>query len=138
MNRADAVDFDDLARRAADGDQRALSELLRGLQDPMYRLALRFLGHPHDAQDACQEILVRIMTHLSSFEGRSKLTTWAYRCYLDGCSPIGDRRPRGEILVRPSPGRQLDLIAWTFDCLVVDSGPSPLPDACSKFRIVFK
>jgi RNA polymerase sigma factor (sigma-70 family) len=78
MNLADAVDFDDLARRAADGDQKALSELLKGLQDPMYRLALRFLGHPHDAQDACQEILVRIMTHLSSFEGRSKFTTWAY------------------------------------------------------------
>jgi DNA-directed RNA polymerase specialized sigma24 family protein len=44
----------------------------------MYRLALRFLGHPDDAQDACQEILVRIVTHLGSFEGRSKFTTWAY------------------------------------------------------------
>ena len=44
----------------------------------MYRLALRFLGHPEDAQDACQEILIRIVTHLGSFEGRSKFTTWAY------------------------------------------------------------
>jgi RNA polymerase sigma factor (sigma-70 family) len=44
----------------------------------MYRLALRFLGHPDDAQDACQEILIRIVTHLGSFEGRSKFTTWAY------------------------------------------------------------
>lgn len=78
MNRDDAVDFDDLARRAADGDQRALSDLLAGLQGPMYRLSLRFLGHPHDAQDATQEILVRVMTHLGSFEGRSKFTTWAY------------------------------------------------------------
>jgi RNA polymerase sigma factor (sigma-70 family) len=44
----------------------------------MYRLALRFLGHPDDAQDACQEILIRIVTRLGSFEGRSKFTTWAY------------------------------------------------------------
>lgn len=44
----------------------------------MYRLALRFLGHPDDAQDACQEILIRIMTRLGTFEGRSKFTTWAY------------------------------------------------------------
>ena len=76
---ADAnLDVEDLARRAADGDREALSALVRRLQDPMYRLALRFVGHPHDAQDATQEILIRIVTHLSSFEGRSRFTTWAY------------------------------------------------------------
>jgi RNA polymerase sigma factor (sigma-70 family) len=72
------LDLDDLARRAADGDREALTQLLRDLQHPMYRLALRFLGNPQDAQDATQEILIRIVTHLGSFEGRSKFTTWAY------------------------------------------------------------
>jgi RNA polymerase sigma factor (sigma-70 family) len=67
-----------LARRAADGDRDALSALVRELQHPMYRLALRFLGNPDDAEDACQEILVRIVTRLGTFEGRSKFTTWAY------------------------------------------------------------
>ena len=70
--------LDELARRAAEGDREALSALVRDLQHPMYRLALRFLGHPDDAQDACQEILIRIVTHLGSFQGRSKFTTWAY------------------------------------------------------------
>jgi RNA polymerase sigma factor (sigma-70 family) len=73
-----ALDLDGLARRAADGDQPALAELVRRLQHPMYRLALRFVGHPQDAQDACQEVLIRIVTHLGSFEGRSRFTTWAY------------------------------------------------------------
>jgi DNA-directed RNA polymerase specialized sigma24 family protein len=72
------VDLDGLARRAADGDRSALSALVRELQHPMYRLALRFLGDPDDAQGACQEILVRIVTRLGTFEGRSKFTTWAY------------------------------------------------------------
>jgi DNA-directed RNA polymerase specialized sigma24 family protein len=72
------VNVDELARRAGDGDRDALSALVRELQHPMYRLALRFLGHPEDAQDACQEILVRIVTRLGTFEGRSKFTTWAY------------------------------------------------------------
>jgi RNA polymerase sigma factor (sigma-70 family) len=72
------LELDELARLAADGDRVALARLLRGLQHPMYRLALRFLGHPQDAEDATQEILVRIVTHLGSFEGRSKFTTWAY------------------------------------------------------------
>ena len=44
----------------------------------MYRLALRFLGNPDDAQDACQEILIRIVTRLGTFESRSKFSTWAY------------------------------------------------------------
>jgi len=69
---------DDLARRAADGDRDALSALVREIQHPMYRLALRFLGDRDDAQDACQEILIRIVTRLGTFEGRSKFTTWAY------------------------------------------------------------
>jgi RNA polymerase sigma factor (sigma-70 family) len=76
---ADAgLDLDELARRAAHGDGEALVDLLHKLQHPMYRLALRFLGHPQDAQDACQEILIRLVTHLGSFEGRSRFTTWAY------------------------------------------------------------
>jgi RNA polymerase sigma factor (sigma-70 family) len=72
------VALDGLARRAAEGDRAALSELVREIQNPMYRLALRFLGNPDDAQDACQEVLIRIVTRLGTFEGRSKFSTWAY------------------------------------------------------------
>ena len=63
MNRRDPdadLDFDALARLAANGDRVALAELVRGLQHPTYRLALRFLGHPQDAEDATQEILIRV------------------------------------------------------------------------------
>jgi RNA polymerase sigma factor (sigma-70 family) len=67
-----------LARQAAAGDSAALSRLVAEVQHPVYRLALRFLGHPEDAKDASQEILVRLITHLGSFEGRSQFMTWAY------------------------------------------------------------
>jgi RNA polymerase sigma factor (sigma-70 family) len=78
-NRVELSDsLDGLARRAADGDREALSELVREIQHPLYRLALRFLGDPDDAQDACQEVLIRIVTRLGTFEGRSKFSTWAY------------------------------------------------------------
>jgi RNA polymerase sigma factor (sigma-70 family) len=70
--------LDGLARRAAEGDRDALTELLREIQHPMYRLALRFLGNADDAQDACQELLIRIVTRLGTYEGRSKFSTWAY------------------------------------------------------------
>jgi len=73
-----AKSLEELARRAAAGDSRALSRLVEEVQHPIYRLALRFLGHPEDAKDASQEILVRLITHLGSFEGRSQFMTWAY------------------------------------------------------------
>jgi RNA polymerase sigma factor (sigma-70 family) len=78
ISRDDLDLLDGIARAAARGDRQALSELCRELQHPMYRLALRFLGDPNDAQDACQEILIRIVTGLGTFEGRSKFSTWAY------------------------------------------------------------
>ncbi len=70
--------LEDLAAAAAAGDRVALNELLAAVQHPMYRLSLRFLGHPADAEDATQEILLRLTTRLSTFEGRAKFTTWAY------------------------------------------------------------
>ena len=75
---SDLTALDDLARRAADGDRGALTDVVREIQHPMYRLALRFVGNPDDAQDGCQEILIRIVTRLGTFEGRSKFSTWAY------------------------------------------------------------
>ena len=66
------------ARRPRPATREALSRLVEEVQHPVYRLALRFLGHPEDAKDASQEILIRLITHLGSFEGRSQFMTWAY------------------------------------------------------------
>lgn len=74
----DLDELTSLALAARDGDRRALEQLCQRMQDPMYRLALRFTGHPTDAEDAAQEVMVRLVTGLSSFEGRSRFTTWAY------------------------------------------------------------
>jgi RNA polymerase sigma factor (sigma-70 family) len=67
-----------LAARAVAGNAAALDELCRELQQPIYRLALRMFSNPDDAADATQEALIRVVTNLASFQGRSQLTTWAY------------------------------------------------------------
>src|SRR5262249_8753036 len=40
-------------------------------------------GHPQDAEDATQEILIKALTRLSSFEGRSRFRTWLYRIVVN-------------------------------------------------------
>jgi RNA polymerase sigma factor (sigma-70 family) len=75
------ADLDELtgsALAAQKGDRAALEALCRAMQEPVYRLALRFCGHPADAEDAAQEVMIRLVTHLGSFQGRSRFTTWAY------------------------------------------------------------
>lgn len=77
MSTADPT-LEELAAQALGGDRHALDALCRELQGPVYRLALRTLGNPADAADASQDILVQVITHLTQFEGRSRLLTWVY------------------------------------------------------------
>jgi len=67
------------AQAAAAGDRKAARAILDALQDDVYRLALRMLGHPADAEDATQEILVIVLTHLGTFRGESSLKTWVWK-----------------------------------------------------------
>lgn len=64
---------------AQDGDAKALEGLVRGVQNRVHKLALRMLADPNVAQDATQEILIRIVTKLSTFRGDSSFETWTYR-----------------------------------------------------------
>jgi DNA-directed RNA polymerase specialized sigma24 family protein len=64
-----------LVATAVAGDQRALEQLLRAVVDDVRRLAQRMLWHPQDAEDAIQEILLKVATRLSTFRGDARVTT---------------------------------------------------------------
>jgi len=68
-----------LVDRASAGDRDALEELVRRHQPWIFNIALRMLAHPQDAEDATQEILIKALTRLGSFERRSRFRTWLYR-----------------------------------------------------------
>lgn len=69
----------ELVQLAKGGSQAALEELVVRHQSWIYNLALRMVHHPEDAKDATQEVLIKLLTRLSTFEGRSSLRTWLYR-----------------------------------------------------------
>ncbi len=68
-----------LVLRAQGGDRRALEDLVRRHQSWIYNTALRMVFTPDVAEDITQDVLVKMITRLSSFQGRSAFRTWLYR-----------------------------------------------------------
>ncbi|MDY7103172.1 MAG: RNA polymerase sigma factor [Actinomycetota bacterium] len=68
-----------LVAAAQGGDAEALEALVASVRDRVYRLALRMVARPADAEDATQEILIRVVTRLGSFRGEAAFTTWVHR-----------------------------------------------------------
>ena len=78
MSRKTNEELQALVDKAAEGDKEALEMLVAGMQDLVFNLSLRMLGTFADAQDAAQDILLKMITHLSSYRGGSSFTTWVF------------------------------------------------------------
>jgi RNA polymerase sigma factor (sigma-70 family) len=70
---------DHLLAQARSGNLDALDGLVRRHQAWVFNLALRMVWRRETAEDATQEILIKAVTNLSSFEGKSAFRTWLYR-----------------------------------------------------------
>ena len=61
------------------GDRAEFARLVDEYSSPIYRLGLRMLGNPQDAEDVLQNTFINALTHIQKFEGRSSIATWLYR-----------------------------------------------------------
>jgi RNA polymerase sigma factor (sigma-70 family) len=73
----------DILACACAGDRNAIEQLVGVMQRPFYNLALRMLGDRSGAEDATQECLLRVLTHLSQYRSEAKFGTWATRIALN-------------------------------------------------------
>jgi RNA polymerase sigma factor (sigma-70 family) len=71
--------LDHFVAQAREGNEEALEAIVRTIQDRIYNLAVRMLWHPSDAEDATQEILIKVVTRLSQFRQESAFMTWVYQ-----------------------------------------------------------
>jgi RNA polymerase sigma factor (sigma-70 family) len=90
----------ELVRCAQAGHREALERLITRHQGWIYNIALRMVYLPEDAEDATQEILVKVITKLSTFEGRSRFSTWLYRLVVNHVLNLKRGRAEG--------------VGWTF------------------------
>jgi RNA polymerase sigma-70 factor (ECF subfamily) len=87
----------ELAARAAGGDAGAFAALVLEHSNLVYRVALRMLG-AGDAQDACQDVWVKVWQSINGFRGDSAFSTWLYRITINTCLNARERALRRETL----------------------------------------
>jgi RNA polymerase sigma-70 factor, ECF subfamily len=72
-----------LVRRARGGDLDAFEALVRRHQQRAYRIALRIVGNPEDAEDVTQEVFVQVWATMAGFVGSAAFSTWLYRVVVN-------------------------------------------------------
>lgn len=77
MSEPSPYEFSIEALRA--GDRAEFARLVDAYSAPIYRLGLKMLNSPQDAEDVLQNTFLNAFTHLADFEGRSSVSTWLYR-----------------------------------------------------------
>ena len=83
----------DLVIAASKGDVEAFAKLVRDYSSLVYRVTLRMLGND-DAQDASQEVWVRVWRNIRRFRGESAFSTWLYRITVNTCLSIQQKQSR--------------------------------------------
>lgn len=86
-----------LVAAAQEGSRAALEKLVREMQRPVFNLAIRMLGHAADAEDATQEILIIVITHLGDVRDTGAAGAWAFRI---ACRHLVHVRRRGRLEAR--------------------------------------
>lgn len=65
------------------GNKAALEKLIKTHHQFIYNVALKLFLSPEDARDATQEVLIKVITRLKTFEGNSQFRTWLYRIVIN-------------------------------------------------------
>jgi RNA polymerase sigma-70 factor (ECF subfamily) len=88
-----------LLQRAKAGDLAAFEQLIVLHEQRVFQIALRLLRNVGDAQDAAQEVFLRLHKHLGSFDEERRFQSWLYRVVVNVCRDLNRRR--GKHLAAP-------------------------------------
>ncbi|MCX7414543.1 MAG: RNA polymerase sigma factor [Planctomycetia bacterium] len=88
------------AREGSDGA--AFTALMDRYREKVWRVCWRLMGGQHDAEDAAQEVFVRLFFERGKFAGRSTYSTWLHGVAIRTCLML--RRSRSRRQRREGPG----------------------------------
>lgn len=95
-----------LAEACRNGELAAYEKLYEIHGGRLKSLAYNLLGNAADAEDAVQEVFLRVCRGIGSFRGQSSFSTWMYRILLNWCQDAWRRRRNRPEPPPPSPSRE--------------------------------
>jgi RNA polymerase sigma factor (sigma-70 family) len=109
MNYKDWTDAA-LIQACLDGSRQALEFLIKRHQHFIYNISLKMVLNPADAEDVTQEILIKIITKLAQFEGKSDFRTWLYRIVVNHILQMKRQKMETVVVSFEEYGQALDAI----------------------------
>ena len=103
----------DVLERCRRGEDGAFQELVNEYKGLVFALIARTIPDRSRAEDAAQEVFLRVYRGLPYFRGESRLSTWIYRIVANVCAQEQARRPAPVSL--DDDGRAPPPVAGTID-----------------------
>jgi RNA polymerase sigma-70 factor, ECF subfamily len=100
------------------GDRAEFARVVEEYSPLIYRLGLKMLNNPQDAEDILQETFLKAYRHLDGFDGRSSLATWLYRIATnEALMSLRKKRPEFVSFEMPNaydsePQEPLEIFDW--------------------------
>ena len=63
----------------------AVEQALALLQNTVYSFSMKVCGHPQDAEDTMQDVLVKLLPYLPKFDNPQALSVWLYKVASNRC-----------------------------------------------------
>ena len=132
------------------GDRVEFARLVETYSPMIYRLGLKMLNNPQDAEDILQETFIKAYKHIAKFDGRSNVSTWLYRIATnEALMSFRRKHPEATSFEYPSvydtePQEPLQIVDWC--CLpeeefLTSEGRARLDEAAERLpanlRVVF-
>ena len=84
----------EIIESAANGDMNAFEEIYKTFSSTVYTVAMGITGHAQDAEEAAQEVFIKVFRGLKYFKFNSSFGTWLYRITMNTAINIYRSRVR--------------------------------------------
>jgi RNA polymerase sigma-70 factor, ECF subfamily len=102
----------------------SIDQALALLQNTVYSFSMKVCGHPQDAEDTMQDVLLKSVPHLAKFDNPQALSVWLYKVARNRC--VSSRRGKF------SPARNLsldELMPHSHELRELQNSAAPNPEA---------
>jgi len=113
-DRSEPISLEALRR----GERAEFARLVETYSPLVFRLGMKILNNPQDAEDVLQETFIKAYRHLAGFDGRSSLSTWLYRIATnEALMTLRRKRPETISIDEPAadetePQEPLQIVDW--------------------------